>query len=95
MFNLMMNPAFAQQLQGQGYYIDAMEASRLLMTEFDRPLELPALVKRVQKGPALPAAQPGGAFAMPGQGSLPGATPQPEMAQQPPEGGLPPLPAAA
>ncbi len=95
MFSLMMNPAFAQQLMGQGYYIDAMEAARLLMTEFDRPLELPALVKRVQQGPVLPAAAPGGAFATPGQGSLPGSIPQEDMTEQPPEGSLPPLPAAA
>ena len=96
MFSLMMNPAFAQQLMGQGYYIDAMEAARLLMTEFDRPLELPALVKRVQQGPPLPQAQPGGPMATPGMGALPGAVPPSEMAQTPPEqGSLPPLPAAA
>ena len=95
MFTLLMNPVFAQQLQGQGYYIDAMEAARLLMTEFDRPLEVPQLIKRVQMGPALPGSVPGGAFATPGQGSLPGAVPQPQMQQAPPEGGLPPLPAAA
>lgn len=97
MFTLLVNPAMTQQLMGQGYYLDAYESARLLMTEFDRPLDLPTLVKRVTQGPALPQATPGGPFAMPGQGSLPGAVAPPQdMAQVPPEGNaLPPLPAAA
>jgi hypothetical protein len=97
MFTLMMNPVFAQQLQGQGYYIDAYEASRLLMTEFDRPLELPQLIKQVQQMGMQPGmqVQPGGAFPTPGQGALPGAVAS-DPAQTPPEGSaLPPLPAAA
>lgn len=97
MFQLLMNPTFAQQLQGQGFYIDAMESARILMTEFDRGTQLPALVKRVGEAPALPQAAggPAGPFATPGSPQLPGAAMPSGM--QPPEGqpsptGLPPLP---
>jgi hypothetical protein len=99
MFTLLMNPAFGQQMVSQGVYVDAMEAARLLLSEFDRSLELPALVKRMQQmAPQMGAVQggPQGPFATPGSPTVPGAPMDLGTASGglplTPDGSLPPMP---
>jgi hypothetical protein len=96
MLEILLNPVNVQGLAQQGMYIDAMEVSRLLLSEFGRSLEAPQLIKQLGAAPQMPQAQapgPAGPFALPGQASAPGA---PQAAGgQVPDGALPPLPSAA